>query len=257
MDSLPTVRVTPLRCGALDWPAVDFVDEADGFLRLPVWSFLLEHPDGLVVFDTGMHPSLRDDPASRLGERPTSYALRYGPGDDVAARLVAAGVEPGDVTTIVCSHLHWDHCGGNALLDRATVVVQRTQWEQAHRAGAQRRGYISGDVDTGQRVELLDGARDLFGDGSVVCVPTPGHCPGHQSLRVAVESGVLLLAADACMLAAHLRDDRGASFDEDAAAQRKSLDMLRAARSEGATIVFGHDELSSEAAGLLEPEPPR
>ncbi|MEZ5141047.1 MAG: N-acyl homoserine lactonase family protein [Acidimicrobiales bacterium] len=250
------MHITPLRCGSLDWPAADLEEGAEGRVALIVWSFLVRHPAGTLLFDTGMHPDLRADPHRRLGDLADYFGLAYGAGDDLSARLGAAEVDPDEVDVVVASHLHWDHCGGNALAPQARVVVQRREWAHATADDVDPGGYVRDDFDTGQDLVLVDGEHDVFGDGRVVCVPTYGHTPGHQSLRVRLADGEVLLAADACMLHRHLDTLRGASFDEDPAAVHDVLTGFAQARRHGRVVVCGHDELGPDAAGALAPEPP-
>jgi glyoxylase-like metal-dependent hydrolase (beta-lactamase superfamily II) len=142
----------------------------------------------------------------------------------------------------VTSHLHFDHVGGNASLPNARVVVQRREWEAGRDPDLVRRNYYDPrDYDLGQDLLLLDGEHDLFGDGSVVCVPTYGHTPGHQSLRLRTGSGELVLTADACYLRRTLERLQlpGTVFDRDA--MLASLQRLRALESAGARLLFGHD----------------
>lgn len=91
------------------------------------------------------------------------------------------------------------------------------------------------DCDLGHDVLLLDGERDVFGDGSVVCVPTPGHTPGHQSLRIALDAGPIVLAADACYLRRSLEALHLPPIVDD---RERMLESLERA---GARIVYGHD----------------
>ena len=192
------IRIHPLRCGTLSAAGEAFVAGAEGVLDLQVWSFLVEHPSGPLLFDTGMHPQLRSDAKGRIGGLADLFEIRYGDDEDVVSRVGSAGVDPASVPVIVASHLHFDHVGGNELLPDARVVVQRREWEHARRGddGA----YVPADLALGHDLELVDGEHDLFGDGRVICVPTYGHTPGHQSLLVRLAEGDVLLTADACYL---------------------------------------------------------
>jgi glyoxylase-like metal-dependent hydrolase (beta-lactamase superfamily II) len=88
---------------------------------------------------------------------------------------------------------------------------------------------------------VFDGEHDVFGDGSVVCLPIHGHTPGHQSLRVRLDSGDVVLAADACYFCRTLRERRLPRYVHDREAMLASLDGLAALEEDGARILFGHD----------------
>ena len=96
-----TVRIEPLRCGVLTAPADAFVAGATGDLDLQVWAFLVHHPRGTVLFDTGMHPMVRDDAAAHLGGLAGLFRIDYGADDDIAARLRGVGADPADIPIVV------------------------------------------------------------------------------------------------------------------------------------------------------------
>ena len=94
------------------------------------------------------------------------------------------------------SHLHFDHCGGHVEVPNARLLVQRPEWEAGHNARLIEFGvYDPADFDIGHDVELLEGEHDIFGDGTLRVVVTPGHTSGHQSLVV---EGETILVGDAC-----------------------------------------------------------
>src|ERR1700730_12234958 len=95
------------------------------------------------------------------------------------------------------------------------------------------------DFDLGHKLHLIDGEHDVFGDGSVICFPTHGHTPGHQSMRVRLESGEIVLAADACYFCQTLRERRLPRYVLDREAMLASLDQLEALEKGGARIFFG------------------
>ncbi|WP_218578108.1 N-acyl homoserine lactonase family protein [Vineibacter terrae] len=239
-----SVKLFAMTCGRITGRLKDMIEGEDGTVLLPIPSYLIEHPKGTVLFDTGMHPQLQHDAPGRLGER---VARIFGfetfqPGDEVSARLEAIDHDPGKVHYIVNSHLHFDHCGGNQLIPNATLVVQRREWAAAQDAElAAKVGFYRQDIDHGHPVIQADGEHDLFGDGRVVCIPTHGHTPGHQSLRVRLDSGEVVLAGDACYFCRSLRGRRLPRFVYDREAMLASLDRLAALEQGGARIFFGHD----------------
>lgn len=172
----------------------------------PYYAYLITHPSGNVLFDAAAHPDLGTDPKSRMGDAAESFAVRMGPQDWVIPRLKELGLEPGDISTVVQSHLHFDHTGALAWFPHARILVQRKELAFAmnppvYQAGA----YLKADFDIGLNWDLLDGERDVFGDGKIRCIPTPGHTPGHQSLLVDLPSRPLFLLADTHYLLSKMR----------------------------------------------------
>jgi glyoxylase-like metal-dependent hydrolase (beta-lactamase superfamily II) len=182
---------------------------------LPVHAFLVEHPDGLLLFDTGQtaraagpgylprwHPFLR---LSRF---------ELDPEDEVAAQLRTLGIAPGDVRWVVLSHLHTDHVGGLGPFRDAEVLVARAEWQRGSGLGGRLRGYLPQHWPSGLEPRLLEldgdgfgpfpGSCDVAGDGSLLVVATPGHTPGHLSLLVHRAEGDVLLAGDLAHTAADL-----------------------------------------------------
>ncbi|MEM7254740.1 MAG: N-acyl homoserine lactonase family protein [Pseudomonadota bacterium] len=236
-----TVRVRLLQCGYIETQARFIADGLPGTIRLPVPSVLIEHPRGLALFDTGLHPSIPENP-ERLGANQKIFDVTMGTDDDLGSQLTRLGVEASDIRYIINSHLHFDHCGGNEAIPNATVVVQKPEWTAGHETKLiEMDVYNPADYDHGHQLMTVDGEHDLFGDGSVLCVPTYGHTAGHQSLVINTDAGRTVFAADTCYLKRTLEEGLLPRFGYDLDMQRKSLDWLRQARSDGAYVVFGHD----------------
>ena len=238
-----TLKLYAMTCGHLTAPLGYLMEGGEGEARLPVPAYLIEHPKGRALFDTGMHPDCQHDPVARVGERIKGlFQFDYAPGEEVSARLAAFDRDPGRIDFIVNSHLHFDHVGGNALVPNATVVMQRREWAAGFDAEtAARHGYNRRDFDLGHNVKLVEGEHDLFGDGSVLCLPTHGHTPGHQSLRLRLASGDVVLAADACYFCETLRERRLPKRVHDREQMHASLEKLARLEAQGARIFFGHD----------------
>jgi glyoxylase-like metal-dependent hydrolase (beta-lactamase superfamily II) len=236
------MRVFAMTCGWITAPLEMFLTGEPGSIRVPVPSFLIEHPKGLVLFDAGIHPSLRRDPRARLGALADIYRVEMPEGEDVAAQLETAGIAPERIDFLIASHLHFDHVGGNECIPNARVVVQRREWEAGRDADLQRRnGYDPRDYDLGHDVLCIDGEYDLFGDGRITCLPTPGHTPGHQSLRLRSDAGDVVLAADTCYLRRTLERLHLPPVVYDPAQMTASLERLRRLEAAGARIFPGHD----------------
>jgi glyoxylase-like metal-dependent hydrolase (beta-lactamase superfamily II) len=226
-----------MTCGWLDLSMSFFIEgENDQKIWSPVPAYLIEHSKGLAVFDTGMGARFRiPGPA-----RDAASTVRFDPEDDIAAQMSAMGKDPSAVNWIINSHLHLDHCGGNSSLPNATLVLQRKEIEYA-RANADGRLYAPADFETGHPMLLLDGEHDLFGDGLVTILPTFGHTPGHQSARVQLPAGNVILAADCCYLKRTLDELRLSALTYDKEQALATLRVLASMRNSGSRIFYGHD----------------
>jgi glyoxylase-like metal-dependent hydrolase (beta-lactamase superfamily II) len=242
-----TVRIYALNCGTLEFERYSFFPDAPRgeAMLVPVPAFLVVHPKGKVLFDTGIHENGFRDPAAHFGKGLAAYFKFYcGATEGVVAQLRLLGLVPDDITHVVNSHLHFDHCGCNALFTRAEIFAQGAEMRATKAArDADRRP--DRDWEGPLNYRLLEGEHDLFGDGSLVIVPTPGHTAGHQSLLVTAGTGLrFCLTGDACYTQEHLERDLlpsgGAVWKADE--MRHSLGILRRMRDrEGAALVYGHD----------------
>jgi N-acyl homoserine lactone hydrolase len=237
-----TLRMYALECGRLTGRLKDMIEGEEGEVELPIPTYVIEHPKGTVLFDTGMHPDLQTDPAGRLGRTARLFKFHYSKGEEVSAKLESIDRNPAKITHVVNSHLHFDHAGGNHLIPNATLVLQKREYEAGmDDERAAQLGFDKRDIDLGHPVKVVDGEHDLFGDGRIVCLPTHGHTPGHQSLKVRLDSGEVVLAGDACYFCRTLRERRLPRFVYDRDAMHASLQKLADLEAGGARIFFGHD----------------
>ncbi len=243
-----SVRLYGMTCGWLTMPFGFFMPGAEGWLALPVPSYLIVHPKGTVIFDTGLETALQSkDPAevdAALGVGAGYVLPAFEAGEDVAGRLRSFGVDPDKIDYIINSHLHLDHCGGNHAIPNARLVIQKREWEASRTPELiAQNHYTPRHYDLGHDRLEVDGEHDLFGDGSVVLLPTFGHTPGHQSLRVTLADGEVVLAADACYLRETLEKmllpDPGVVANPEA--MRQNFEYLRRIEEQGGTVIFGHD----------------
>jgi N-acyl homoserine lactone hydrolase len=222
-----------------------FVPDTDRseMIELPVSSALLRHAQGNVLFDTGCHPSVVDDPQARWGGLAKIMTPIMPADDNVLTGLAAIGVEPGDIDVVVCSHLHPDHCGCNAFFRRATVIVQARDVAAARAPDAAKVGFLSAEWDVGLPLDEIESERDLFGDGRIVLIPLPGHTPGSMGALVALErDGQFLLAADTVTLRSTLDTGILPRNIWNADALTTSLAEVRRIEQQGATVICGHDD---------------
>jgi glyoxylase-like metal-dependent hydrolase (beta-lactamase superfamily II) len=234
-----TVELVPLECGWVRQAGSLLEEGAPGTpIEIPVPAWLIRHPKQTVLFDAGLHPELAHSPDT-LGRLASLFTALLEDGESIRGRLQQVGVDPDSPLTVILSHCHFDHVGGLCELPNARLIVQRAEWEAALEGDGIT--YDPALYDLGHEVTTIDGDHDLFGDGAITCLFTPGHAVGHQSLRVVTADGPTILASDACYFLRTLDGGALPSFAHDFAAQKRSLARLRAERSAGARVIPGHD----------------
>lgn len=205
-------------------------------IRFPVPVYVIETESERILIDTGLHPGACGDASAFYGGSPAMglFSLELD-------QPVHEQVDVETITKIVLTHLHYDHAGGLSLLPSSIpIVVQRREWEAGKDPGAIERNFFfpRDYIDDEREVILVDGDHDLLGDGSIELMLTPGHTPGHQSVRI---GDGLIIGADVTHFASGLDDHRFPSFGDDQAEQRRSAERLRAMRDGGTRIIPGHD----------------
>jgi len=207
----------------------------DRAVRYPVPAYLIETASERILIDTGLNPAAIADPAAHY-DRPDVFAVFA----LEQQQSVAEQLDVSTLTKVVLTHLHWDHVGGLGLIPPSVpLVIQRAEWQAGHDDEAvQRNVFLPSDyADDGRELTLVDGDCDLLGDGSIELLLTPGHTPGHQSVRV----GDVVIGADVSHFASGLDDHRFPIFADDHEQQGRSADRLRAMRDAGAVVIPGHD----------------
>ncbi|MGG3625149.1 N-acyl homoserine lactonase family protein [Bacillus gobiensis] len=169
--------------------------------KVPVSSYLIEHPQGNIVVDTGWHEDIRTNPKKHLGEEIYQFIeYKLPEGHSIKEQLAAKNLSPEDIHTVVITHLDVDHISGLKLLSKAErFLVSEPEWEN-HRDESKEKWYKGIDFEPVKLEKIPFGphqlGKDLFGDSLVYLVFTPGHTAGHISVLVRVEAGWVLLVSD-------------------------------------------------------------
>ncbi|WP_244425449.1 N-acyl homoserine lactonase family protein [Bradyrhizobium sp. STM 3843] len=165
--------------GVNEGQPMDFVDNC----------YLIKHAQGWMLWDTGIPDAVASMPDGLPPADPKAVTWRRP--KTLIAQLEQVGVKPSDIKVLAVSHTHPDHIGNVELFPDAMLYVQRAEYDWPGADGRPR-------FKKEHPVTLLDGDRDLFGDGSVTILATPGHTPGHQSLLVRLpKTGEIVLSGDA------------------------------------------------------------
>jgi N-acyl homoserine lactone hydrolase len=177
-------------------------------IKVPVGFFVVMHPKGNVLFDTGNNDKIITDP-SYWGPAFQRLSPVNTPDMAIDAQLGKIGLKPDDIKYVVVSHLHLDHGGNVGKFPNSTLIVQKDEirnafWPEPGTAGP----YIPGDIaplrsDLGEAMPnryktiQLNGDMDIFGDNSVVVKRWVGHTPGSQMLMVRLpKTGTIILTGD-------------------------------------------------------------
>ncbi len=216
-------------------------------VTIPILMFLIDHPRGLVLVDTGVETDDVHDPV-----------LEVEPGQRIDRQMKRLGYEPGDVRYVILTHLHHDHMTCAPLFPQATFVVRRSELRAAWWPDAHEGGYSFDRLmpTRGLRyLQLSDNeAFDVFGDGSIVCFDTRGHTEGHQSVLVNLpKSGKIVLTGDAVQVADNFFDKVPPGLCWNSELAVRAIDRLWHLQAEGALLVFGH-ELSLLATLKVAPD---
>jgi len=211
--------------------------------ELPVSCALFKHRQGNALFDTGCHPEAAVDAEARWGTNARHSPPIFASEEAVIGQLHHAGLEASDVDLVICSHLHYDHCGCNAFFARATILCHARELDAARAADAIPQGYHTNDWDVGLPIEPVDGEHDVFGDGRLTLIPLAGHTPGMMGAHAVLGTdGPFLLASDAVPVAATLRERYVPTNTVDRDLFVASLDTIARFERDGATVLFGHDD---------------
>lgn len=218
--------IFPLQLGTVNLPA-GHPRAADATARLQ--GHVIDHPDGVIVVDTGCGTG--NDLIDRL------YAPRV---IDLVDALTTVGIDERSVVAIVNTHLHFDHCGQNARLDRVPVWITQPELDTVETTEHYTvREWAA--IDASRRRIAVDGEEIAEG---VRLLATPGHTPGHQSLLVRLDDRDVVLCGDCAYFESTLAGGPLPGVGHDHDLQRDSIGRLRAMRDEGALVIPGHDPVT-------------
>ena len=222
-------------------------------VSLPITAYLITHPSGNVLFDTGPHVELThpgsdrphaDPPSTRLGSLSKYMTLSFKPDEHIVPRLAALGLSASDVTAIVNSHLHYDHAGGNTAFPDAKVYVQRAEWEAAHQADLIVRNATT-PTTTRSPVPRTSCASMVSSTctatGPSCCCPPTGTRRAINASWCASAAGAIILSGDACYLHENLERGMVSRLSFNVAQADRVAGAPRGADPRGAEIIIGHD----------------
>ena len=160
----------------------------------------------------------------------------------LADQLARLGVKPDQVSLLGISHYHGDHIGQASAFAKAKLLIGKGDLDALKAPGGPDAAPLAPWLTGKAPVEPVSGDRDIFGDGKVVMLSTPGHTPGHHSLLVRLSSGPVILSGDLWHFTEQVANDGVPPFNTDRAQSLASMDRIRKlARNIGATVVIQHE----------------
>ena len=205
--------------------SMDFVDNC----------YLMHHTQGWLFWDTGITDAIAAMPGGQAPPDPRMTHWRRP--KTLASQLELIGVNATDIKYLAISHTHPDHIGNVAMFPQAILLVQKAEYEWPTSLGV-------GRFKAEHPVKKLEGDYDVFGDGSVTIISTPGHTPGHQSLLVKLpKTGAILLSGDAVHFKSNWENRRVPSGntdkDQTLASMQRISELLA---KENAQLWINHDK---------------
>jgi N-acyl homoserine lactone hydrolase len=206
------------------------------------YCYLIRHARGWMLWDTGNADRLASLPNGLTAPNGIITAFMKKP---LADSLKELGVAPADIQHFAMSHSHGDHSGNANLFGAATLYMQTAEYDAVFGPEPQKYGFAAANFEKlrGAKVVKLNGEYDVFGDGSVLIKPTPGHTPGHQSLVVRLpKSGLVVLSGDMAHLVSNWNAKRAPSFNFSVEQSVRSMQEMQAFMDKaGARIWINHD----------------
>ena len=204
--------------------------------------YLIKHAQGLMLWDSGNADRLAAMPKGLTNPAGTITAFMKKP---LAESLKEIGVAPADIKHFAMSHGHGDHSGNANLFTSSTLYIQRAEYAAVFGSEPQKFGFIPANFEKirANPAMIINGDYDVFGDGSVVIKPAPGHTPGHQVLLVRLpKTGPVLLSGDMVHLQYSWNYRVVPSFNFDVQQSMQTIDSMKAfAAQSGAQLWINHD----------------
>ena len=218
--------------------------------------WLVKHGSEWLLWDTGVPESALNNPQ---GWSTLPKLIVYHLERSLTDQLAAIGLKPLDISRVAISHTHGDHIGNVVLFPNATIMMQRAEYTWIHSPKGpnenvnQLMALARKLLGTPQKLQLIDGDTDVFGDGSVTLVATPGHTPGHQSMLVHLrKSGFILLSGDVAHLEENFEKNVVPSLNTSQADSITSMAKVRQLiATYHAKFFINHDKRQTDQLNLL------
>ena len=213
--------------------------------------YLIQHPDGNLLWDAGLSEDLIGKEPFTTPEGAFTVSRKTG----IEEQLKSIGLSTNDVKYIALSHTHFDHSGSASKLPNAIWIVQENEYNFVTSEEQKKQSPDNFNaIKNLKALKKINGNYDVFGDGRVVIVSTPGHTPGHQSLFLDLEQeGPLMLTGDMYHMEESRENSRVPIFNHDVDQTLASMEVFETfAKEKGARVIIQH---STKDYNSLNPAP--
>ena len=205
--------------------------------------YLIRHANGWMMWDTGNADRIATMPNGLTAPNGIITAFMKNP---LAESLKEIGVAPADIQHFAMSHSHGDHSGNANQFAAATLYMQVPEYDAVFGPESQKFGFVAANFEKlrDAKAVKLNGDHDVFGDGSVVIKPAPGHTPGHQVLIVRLpKTGPVMLSGDMVHLTYSWNNRVVPSFNFNVEQSGRTIDAMKDyAQKTGTTLWINHDK---------------
>jgi glyoxylase-like metal-dependent hydrolase (beta-lactamase superfamily II) len=203
--------------------------------------YLIQHPKGNMIWDTGITDAVGKKGVEVFGGKLTLKVMK-----PLADQLAAINLDPTSVRYLGISHFHGDHTGNANLFSNASLFIQQDEYNAAFGETPEKFGFNTASYNKidKPKIEILTGDHDVFGDGTVIIKPAPGHTPGHQMLLVNLKNeGPIMLSGDLYHFTKNRDHKRVPSFNFDKDQTLETMETIEAfIKESGAQFWIQHDK---------------
>ncbi len=244
------IKLYALNCGRIHVSDLNVFSDTDQYIgkekTLNVGCYLIKHNDSWLLWDTGLSSDLAKKP-----EGITSGVFHMTLEKNIAQQIEPLGLKPKDITHVAISHGHFDHTSNVNEFTDANLIIQRAEYnmiknkaDEAEKIYMYKRdiGYFLKDENSKQ-LNIINGDKDIFGDGSVKAIYLPGHTPGHMALLVNLpKTGAVILSGDQWHFTENHKSNDVPTFNVDRADTLASSDKLnKIIKNRGAKLIIQHE----------------
>jgi N-acyl homoserine lactone hydrolase len=203
--------------------------------------YLIQHPKGNLIWDTGITDAVGEEGVEVFGGK-----LKLSVTNPLSDQLAAIDIKPADIQFMGISHFHGDHTGNANLFNTAQLFIQQAEYDAAFGSAPESFGFNAAsynEIDK-TKIMILNGDHDVFGDGSVIIKPAPGHTPGHQMLLVNLKNeGPVMLSGDLYHFTKNREHKRVPSFNFDKEQTLETMESIETfVKETGAQFWIQHDK---------------